>query len=296
MSRMSESFAHLLRSLNSRLLYTQVFIVEKPLKVLRLISFWIYRSRMRHEKSPAWRTITNFDRNIRLRVDISRRMGAILYWTGFHELREMLFLHRVLKPDWMMIDAGANQGEFTSFAAKRLTGGKVIAYEPVTAWFESLAENVRLNSFRNVILRKTGLSDSHGMSPVYSTPSDSANEGTGSLFATQVTDRPIETIEVTTLDKEVSDLGLSRVDLIKLDIEGAEWPALRGAAETLRAFRPILLMEIDERLCGRAGYESSDLIGWLGESGYRMKVLGKRGELLDPKGEARAGNVVMIPE
>lgn len=294
MSRMSESFAHLLRSLNSRLLYTESFFIEKPLKVLRLISYWIYRSRLGRTKAPALRTITNFDRDIRLRVDISRRMGAILYWTGFHELRELYFLHRALQPDWVMIDAGANQGEYTLFAAKRLTGGKVVAYEPVTAWFDNLSENVRSNGCTNVILRKAGLSDKHGTAPVY-TSSDSANEGTSSLFAARGAEKPFETIELKTLDKEVGVLGLARVDLIKMDIEGAEWPALRGAAETLRVFRPVLLIEIDERLCRRAGYEPADLTGWLRESGYRMQVLGKRGELLEPKGKMRTGNVVMIP-
>lgn len=66
----------------------------------------------------------------------------------------------------------------------------------------------------------------------------------------------------------VDALELVDCGLIKLDVEGAELFALRGAEETIKRDHPVLIVEVD-RHCKRFGYEPKDLLGWIAAHGYR---------------------------
>src|SRR5204862_7205437 len=123
--------AQIFRSMISRLIIVDHIIFEKLLKGCFAISVFVYRKFGKTtggEKAIV--QINNFDSSIKMVVDRSRSMGAAIFWTGFHEFREFLFLHRFLKPEMIVVDVGANQGEYSLFSAKRVTKGKVIAFEP----------------------------------------------------------------------------------------------------------------------------------------------------------------------
>src|SRR5690606_2366863 len=122
------------------------------------LSASFFRRWMR-KKRPSQITTITYDRNIRMQVDKSKWMGAAMYWTGFHEFNEMRFLHTYLKPNMTFVDLGANQGEFAMFAAKRLTKGSVLAFEPMPFSFDRLAFNVNLNSMRNIKCFRLAVSD-----------------------------------------------------------------------------------------------------------------------------------------
>ncbi|RME94536.1 MAG: FkbM family methyltransferase, partial [Bacteroidetes bacterium] len=62
--------------------------------------------------------------------------------------------------------------------------------------------------------------------------------------------------------------NLDRVDVIKMDIEGAELPALRGSLELIRRFRPELIIELNNATYAAAGYSMQDLVTWLEDQGY----------------------------
>jgi hypothetical protein len=85
-------------------------------------------------------------------------------------------------------------------------------------------------------------------------------------------------VVVNRLDDVLKDLGVSRVDIIKLDIEGAEWMTLRGAVETLARCRPILILEIGRETCLDAGYEPEALVDWLTSQGYRVEKIMNNGK------------------
>ena len=97
------------------------------------------------------------------------------------------------------------------------------------------------------------------------------------------------------LDDAVLAEGLSRVDLLKVDVEGAELALLRGAKEVLRRHRPLLLLEVNEGSLSRQGSSSAEVLALLDEAGYTVQVFAASGDVV-PLGEAPlSDNVVAVP-
>jgi FkbM family methyltransferase len=77
-------------------------------------------------------------------------------------------------------------------------------------------------------------------------------------------------VDVATVDGLVSEAGLTRLDFMKIDVEGGELHVLHGAAATVDRFRPAMFIEIEARHTERYGYEPTDIVGWLTARGYAM--------------------------
>ena len=140
-----------------------------------------------------------------------------------------------LKPGAIVLDIGANIGSFTLLASK-LVGeqGKVIAVEPVPSNVECLRLMCERNKLGNVEVVAAAVGESPGTLTLHIDPHIGGHSAKKE-FTTRSVDVP-----VTTIDALVAERGLSRVDLIKMDVEGMEAEALKGAALTIRTLRPRL--------------------------------------------------------
>jgi FkbM family methyltransferase len=207
----------------------------------------------------------------------------------------------LLPTDGVFIDVGANQGEFSITAARVARRGQVIAFEPVSEYRERLSANVQLNQFENVHVVAAALGEQDGRLPIYDQSGNATdgtrNEGLPTLFVSASRSNPVEMVSVKRLDVVLRDLGITRVDVIKLDIEGAEWIALRGAVETLASCRPILILEIGRETCLSAGYAPEALVDWLTNQGYRIEKIIDGGRTVSLTSSALSDfqNVVAYP-
>lgn len=250
------------------------------------------------ELDARWKTISDFDGDLKIRLDRSSQLGSKLYWMGINSLNEILVCKRHLKPDSVFVDIGANQGEFSLFAAKRVPQGKVIALEPRTQLFAQLKENLELNHLSNTELINCGCSDMPKTAELYSSSrpelNQARNEGLASLYSGERRDTPIETITLRTFDEIADELRLSRVDMMKIDVEGAELPVLRGATKTLRAHKPHLLLEVSEGNFKAAGYRKEDLFEFLSELGYKIFAIRYYGRLtpIEAFRDMKFGNIL----
>lgn len=135
----------------------------------------------------------------------------------------------------IVIDCGANVGLFSRYALRN-GAARVVAMEPSPLTIECFRRNLAAETEAGrVTLVTKGAWSSEGR--LRFSTSNAANPGSHHIDKTGSTD---VSIEVTTIDQLVTRLGLPRVDYIKMDIEGAEVDALRGAARTIREFRPRL--------------------------------------------------------
>lgn len=288
---MTQFFARLLRSSNARLLHYQHPLIHRPLKLIYGFSAWCFKSGFGRKEPKC--IINNLDGDGKLLIDPSRNMGASIYWTGFHEFRELLFLHLFLTPEMVLVDAGANIGLFTVFAARRVRNGKVIAFEPVPSMADWLKKNIDLNNLPNIQTETCGLSDHPGVLPIYEI--ESTHEGLSTLYPGSLSKSAMTEVPVKKLDDVFENYGFSRLDIIKIDIEGGELPALRGATQTLRKFRPAILIEINESTYASAGYRPSDVYDFLKALDYRPHSIGKNGRLYPEREQSTFQNVVFLP-
>ncbi|MEO7648776.1 MAG: FkbM family methyltransferase [Gemmatimonadaceae bacterium] len=183
-----------------------------------------------------------------------------------------------------ILDIGANFGSHTIFLS-HLAGqrGRVLAFEPVSASFDALREIVAKRArFSNVQLFNVaiGAPGSADETAVVSIPrGDFGQASLRMQTASSWESNPeIERfpVSITRLDAEEAVQKLDRIDFVKIDIEGGELDALKGARHTLERHLPLLYCEIYERWAASFGYTPGDLLEFVRTLGYtEARVLSK---------------------
>jgi FkbM family methyltransferase len=189
------------------------------------------------------------------------------------------------------LDLGANAGHLTLLLA-HLVGrnGQVHAFEPVPEDARCLEETTRINALPNVTVHAAAVADRTGSAELAVA---GAFDGAARLveLATQngaATDRRVIRVPVTTLDDFCAREGLERVDLVKMDIEGAERLALAGMEAVLARHRPVLVAEL-------WGAESIAAVPpWLEARGYRVTVLTRWSGVAAGR-PAETANILAVP-
>lgn len=185
-------------------------------------------------------------------------IGRSLREYGEYSELEMEMLGRFLRPGDTVVDLGANIGAHTLYFARRVgSSGRVIAFEPQRVVFQTLCANVALNSLTNVWALQAGAGEAEGQTrlpPMDYSRSD--NFGAVSLDDAEAG----EPVPVRTVDS----LELKDCALLKLDVEGWEAQALRGAKATLERCRPLLYLE------NHNAHNAEALIAQVISAGYRI--------------------------
>ena len=190
------------------------------------------------------------------------------YWTDHGPYEEIyikdIYSQKILKGGMNVIDAGANVGVYTVLAAEKVgENGKVIAIEPEIENYKRLIENIQLNNFRNVIPQNIALTDHEGFEKLYLS---SSFVGHSLIF--QEDKNSYIKIPVKTIDKLVEELNLKKIDVIKIDTEGAEMPILRGAEKTLKANPNIKIIVAVEHYPS----EIEEVCQFLNDRGFETKI------------------------
>ncbi|MGH8223107.1 MAG: FkbM family methyltransferase [Woeseiaceae bacterium] len=246
--------------------------------------------------------MTDFDGDLMARLALDERMQSQIFWFGYCNRDICAVLRRILKKGMTVIDAGANIGEVTLVAAKAVgPEGMVFAFEPVGRIADHLANHVRMNGLSQVSTIRCALADKVDRKPIFKAAErfydGSIHDGLGTLFSSAQRSVATEEVLLTTLDVFVREANVQRLDLIKLDVEGAELAALQGAAETLERFRPYLIIEVQQDTARAAGYEAADILRLLRPLGYVFDIIGRNGRLhsVDESTLGRFQNVLCTP-
>jgi FkbM family methyltransferase len=136
-------------------------------------------------------------------------------------------------------DVGAHVGYFSMIAALAHPEAKIHAFEPVDQVHARLSVNIRSNNVQNVKLYQAGVSSEPGWADI-SVRFSGNLLSTGSTLEHAAADAQLKRIRLRTLDEVFAD---TRLDLIKIDVEGHEMSVLRGARQVLKRDRPAVLLE-----------------------------------------------------
>lgn len=185
---------------------------------------------------------------------------------------ELSWLARRLAPDSVIMDIGANLGQWTlPLALAVAPAGRVLAIEPAAATFAALRQSLALNHMSHVEAFGVALADSEGSLRLYHHGRDSSQHSLAALGG------QFETVRALTLDQFMSEHSITRLDAVKMDVEGAEELVLRGATRTLATFRPIVVFELVPGFAERLGLTSDGPIQLLRGMGYQIIELDEDG-------------------
>jgi len=213
-----------------------------------------------------------------------RGVAKLIYAFRDHYEPELLYLERVLSPGKVFVDAGANFGIYTLLASKIVgEAGRVISFEPSSRVFPVLRRNIALNGFKNVLAFHVALTDKPGRARLYY----HAAVGCDSLGkdASFEQDARAEDVSTESLDNVLKQSSVGRVDVIKMDVQGAEELALRGAIEIVTSTRPVVIFELFPEGAASLGLSPNGAWNFLEGHGYEFFIVDERGtvsRLLSP--------------
>lgn len=149
------------------------------------------------------------------------------------------------KPNPIIFDIGANIGTYSTWLAKMYPQGKIYCFEPQRLVFQILCGNLALNNIDNVYAYNYGLADSDNLieisEPDYNKPD---NFGSYSLIDNKMSSTQNKCkVNIYKLDNFVSKYNIPYIDFLKIDCEGMDFAVLLGSVETIRKFKPIILIE-----------------------------------------------------
>ena len=172
-----------------------------------------------------------------------------------------------VKPGMVCVDAGANQGFYT-LLFKRL-GSRVYAFEPNETEAHKLFQNLRLNkTMAMVVVQALGSKIEERSLKVVSRKASRGSFGVppdevGKVWKEQL-------VDVITLDQFME--GKKKIDILKIDVEGAELEVLEGAYERIQADRPSIIIEIADVATRQFGYQAQYLLLWLKKLNYKVET------------------------
>lgn len=196
---------------------------------------------------------------------------------GRFEVAETAFLSSQVSPDDVFLDIGSNIGYFSVLMASR--GARVRAFDPVPQNAALLNLTSVLNPDLEISPMQAAVSDKAGTMRFQIMPQTSLSRLVAADADQDASAHEVE-VQVITID----DLKLDRVDMVKIDVEGAELSVLKGMTKTIKATRPKLFMiELVEEHLENFGHSLDDVIAFMRSMDYQAMAL-KNGSLTPYEG------------
>ena len=195
------------------------------------------------------------------------------------EPEESKFFQGILKPDDICFDVGGNVGYFSMLMAERARQGAVHVFEPIPLNAAIVRANAELNNFTNITINNVAVGDVLGNID-FSVSVDSAYSSMKAT-GTKAEEKSIS-VPILTLDSYIQQHDIPRVDIIKVDVEGAEDMVIRGAINLLNDLsrRPrIVLLELFDVNLKPFGTTVVEIIARMMDYGYQPHIVNSQGEL-----------------
>lgn len=224
-------------------------------------------SSLRTSAPPFVATLAHDAGGARFACDLSDEIAREVCLTGCYEPPVTRLLQRRLHVGAVMVDVGANWGYFSLVAAAAVgRSGRVLSLEPDPRQFHRLAENVQLNDFRHVSATAAAAAACEGSAVLAGYSELARNKGVSRLGGPA--DGPSFDVRCVALDDLTTNFP--RVDVVKIDVEGAELAVLRGMQRGLaqERYRAVLL-ELHPELLRQQDASGDMCVQLLSDAGYR---------------------------
>lgn len=178
-------------------------------------------------------------------------------------------LRRFIRPGMTVVDIGANVGFFSALSAGLVgPSGRVIAVEPNSENCRLILRTVEMNHLANIQLLPVALAEVNGWSHFVNHlgSNGSLSDGSGS----ELVDGWGQIVPVVRAD----DLITGPLDVVKMDVEGAEARVVLGMKDLIETYRPVIVSEVSHEMLIRASHCSlADYLAWFEERDYSVRLI-----------------------
>jgi len=239
----------------------------------------------------------NWHKGLTVQIYLGNDLSRPIFVGGCIDPNEFAFLDSVMKDGMVFVDAGANEGLYSLFASRCVgPSGRVLAFEPSQREFRRLGCNIQLNGLENVHAVQAALAEAPGELELSIADPSHAGQNTLGKFIYQVPLLHTERVQAQTLDGFAAESGLTRLDVLKLDVEGAERRLLEGSRKVLRELRPMILFEASDAALKEQGSSLPDVLEFLRLQNYRIYAFDEQsGAPIPADGAACSDNMIAVP-
>lgn len=207
---------------------------------------------------------------VNYRLDLSDLVDWYIYY-GFKDPSKKALIEKINQGDYVL-DIGANMGDLSfSFAKKVGKTGHIFSFEPDRNNFIRLRKNLEINQFKNITSIQKGIGNNPGFYKMAANINEPGNDGSKRIVsAPQDNSENTNLAEIIRLDDWIKLANPSKINLIKMDIEGYEYSAILSASETLNKYSPILYLELHDVKLKEHGSSAIDLCKLIQSFGYQI--------------------------
>ena len=184
-----------------------------------------------------------------------------------------IFFDLLSKKESVFIDIGANVGWYSILAS--LWGSKVFAFEPIAETYRRLLKNLKLNACSTVKAFPIALGETQSKEKFYYHNQISGASSRANLDYLSDGNAVLVECEMNTLDSCFANEPLSRIDLIKCDVEGGELFVFKGGRETIKKYRPYVMCEMLRKWSAKFQYHPNEIIQLFTDLEYNCIALKK---------------------
>ena len=193
----------------------------------------------------------------KLIVNPSDHIQYQIFWYGYYEKEAVCTWHSFVENDSIILDVGANFGLYSIVAGNKLTTGKVYAFEPVPDLVQQFKRNIQLNELTNIEIVPSAVSDISGSFQFYLSGKD--NLGMSGFHPPDNFSGTQKIVDSVILDEWAEDNQIAKLNLVKIDVEGAEINVLKGMKNLIKKFKPVIFIEISSENLEKYGYTINDV-------------------------------------
>ncbi len=228
-------------------------------------------------KLSEYEFLAKTDRDIKIKVKSRDWIQKHILFKGEYDTILTSYIKNNIKNDFIAIDAGANIGYFSLLLSKYCKNGHVYSFEPDVYNLEALKNNIDLNDKSNITINNTALWYQSEKLNLYRNNID--NCGMSSLKESENYIEILTEINAISLDGYFVLNKIKGVNFIKIDIEGAEFNALKGMKSLIQKHKPIIVIEIEDQHLSRFGHKKYDIYNFfynLNYTAYSLDINGKK--------------------
>ena len=192
---------------------------------------------------------------------------------GTYEQDDALLLFNLTESDFTIFDIGANIGWYSLNFSGILKNGIIYSFEPIPVTLENFRKNLLLNNVSNVKPFNIALSNSNGDLDFYYNPDElGASSARNIKELDQITKVKCRT---QTLDSFCNENTITKLDLIKCDVEGGELFVFEGGRDTIKKYQPIVFTEMLRKWSAKFDYHPNKIIKYFSELDYKCFIVNK---------------------